>query len=92
MAEAHVFVDQIEGSLAVLVEDAEEYSVPLQDLPEETEEGDWLTVQIPSLYTLSSLLTAVEAGAERMPNFVLDKATGEAIEKRVQSLMDELSG
>ncbi len=92
MTEAHVFVDQIEGELAVLVENTEEHPVPLRDLPYGVREGDWLTLAIPAPHTFSSLLLAVQDGEEDMPNFILDEATGSAVKKRVQSLMDELSG
>lgn len=92
MTEAHLFVDQIEGNWAVLIEDTEEHPVPLHDLPEGTQEGNWLTVQIPPPHTFSSFLAAVRDGDEKMPPFVLDEAAGEAVKKRVQSLMDELSG
>lgn len=92
MTEAHVFVDQIEDDLAVLLEDTEEHPVPLCDLPEGIQEGDWLTVEIPAPHSFSSLLLAVQDGEEDMPNFVRDETTGETVKKRVQNLMDELSG
>lgn len=92
VAEIHLFVDQIEDDLAVLIEDTEESLVPLRDLPKGTQEGVWLTVEIPDSYTFSSFLAAVQDGGEKMPAFVLDEATGMAVKKRVQSLMDELSG
>lgn len=92
MTEAHIFVDQIEDNLAVLVEDAEEHPVPLRDLPEGTQEGDWLTLEIPAPHSFSSLLLAVQKGEEDMPYFVRDETIGEAVKKRVQNLMDELSG
>ena len=94
MAEAHLFVDQIEGDVAVLVEeaeDADEHPLPLSDLPIGTKEGDWLTVDIPDRYTVSSFLAAVQNGDEKMPYFALDDAAKEATNKQVQSLMDELS-
>lgn len=92
MSETHLFVDQIEDDLAVLIEDAEESPVSLRDLPKGTQEGAWLIVEIPDSYTFSSFLAAVQDGDEKMPAFVLDEATGTSVKERVQSLMDELSG
>lgn len=95
MIEAHLFIDQIEEDLAVLIEDgaeAQEYFVPLTQLPEGAREGSWLTMEIPSPYTLSSFYAAVQDGREELPEFVLDEATSEAVKHRVQSLMNELSG
>ena len=95
MVEAHLFIDQIEEDLAVLIEDgaeAQEYFMPLTRLPEGAKEGSWLTVEIPAPYTLSSFYAAVQDGREELPEFVLDEATSQVVKQGVQSLMDELSG
>lgn len=106
MATAHLFLDQIEEELAVLTEpggegeqdkegeqneEAQEYMVPLTDLPVGVQEGDWLTVEIPTEDTLS-YYNAVQEGRERWPEFVVNEAMGEAAKHQVQALMDELSG
>lgn len=94
MSKAHLFVDQIEDDLAVLVgdgEDRQEYVLPLAELPAVTKEGTWLTVEVPTAYTVASFFAAIENGDEQMPDFVQDKATEEVVKKQVQNLMDELS-
>ena len=95
MATAHLFLDQIEGKLAVLTElggEGDEYILPLADLPSGVQESDWLTVEIPPPYTVASYAAAVQEGHEQWPEFAVDEALGEAAKHQVQALMDELSG
>lgn len=94
-----LYVDRIEGDVAVLVEDSEEgheLPVPLSRLPEGTKEGQWLKVDVPTSLAgrggagIRSFLTAGSVATEAA-RFVRDEAVGAAVKKRVQSLMDEMS-
>jgi len=94
-----LYVDRIEGDMAVLVEDSDagrEMPVPLSRLPEGTKAGQWLTVAVPASRAgrdgprLRSFLAAGGVGTEAA-HFVRDEAAGATVKKRVQSLMDEMS-
>lgn len=98
MATAHLFLDQIEGELAVLIEqggegqeEGQEHIIPLTALPVGVQEGAWLTVEIPTDDTVASYFVAVEEGREKWPNFVRDEAMEQSAKQQVQALMDELS-
>lgn len=101
MATAHLFLDQIEGELAVLIEqggegqepeEGQEHIVPLTALPVGIQEGAWFTVEIPTDDTVSSYFAAAQEGHEKWPDFVRDKAREQTAKQQVQALMDELSG
>lgn len=101
MATAHLFLDQIEGELAVLIEqggegqeyeEGQEHVIPLIDLPVGVQEGAWLTVEIPTEDTVSSYFAAAQEGRQKWPDFTVDEAMEQAAKQQVQALMDKLSG
>ncbi len=100
MSTAHLFLDQIEGELAVLIEqggegqepeEGQEHIIPLSALPMGVQEGTWLTVEIPTDDTVSSHFDAAQEGREKWPDFVRDEEMEQAAKQRVQALMNELS-
>lgn len=98
MATAHLFLDQIEGESAVLIEqggegqeEEQEYIIPLTALPISVQEGAWLIVEIPTENTLSSCFAAAQEGREKWPEFAVDEAMEQDAKQQVQALMNELS-
>jgi len=98
-SEQRLYVDRIEGDMAVLVEDSDaghELPVPLSRLPDGTKEGQWVKVELPASlagrgdFNMRSFLAAGSAGTEAA-HFVRDESAGATVKKRVQSLMDEMS-
>ncbi len=99
MATAHLFLDQIEGELAVLSEqggegqeEGQEHIIPLAALPVGVQEGNWLAVEIPTDDTVFSYFAAAQEGREKWPDFTVDEAMEKAAKQQAQALMDELSG
>lgn len=82
MTTKRLYLDRIEGDVAVLLaddaadNDAAEVHVPRSALPPNAREGDWL-------------LATTEPDAPA--TYTRDEAETEAAKERVQSLMDELT-
>jgi len=96
-SEQRVYVDRIEGDMAVLVEDTDQgHEIPIlrSRLPEGTREGQWLRVDVPAHHqgSVRAFLAAADENSEEAPHFTRDDAAGEAVKGRVQNLMDQLSG
>lgn len=98
-SEQRLYVDRIEGDMAVLVEDSEEgheVPVPLSRLPEGTREGQWLRVEVPAsvrgnISNIRAFLAGDTAYSGAATRFVSDPEAAQAVQSRVKSLMDELS-